>query len=101
MGSKSQYAFWLGDRKLAYNKSLIGHYFKRKPKQICNKEIIILKNYMNNPKYKRWCIRFILRKALRGSAVSMAESISFKFARKLGYSQTRKPDKNNAKNIRL
>ncbi|MDI1254537.1 MAG: hypothetical protein PSV16_00425, partial [Flavobacterium sp.] len=39
--TKPQYAFWLGDRKFAYSKSLIGQCFKRRPKQISNKEIII------------------------------------------------------------
>lgn len=93
MIKKPQYAFWLSDRKYACNKSLIGQCFKRRPKQISNKEITILKKYMNNSKYKTWCIRSIWGKAFRDGVVSMAESTWYKYARKLGYSQARKPEK--------
>ncbi|MDI1256696.1 MAG: DDE-type integrase/transposase/recombinase [Flavobacterium sp.] len=95
--TKPQYAFWLGDRKFSCSKSLIGQCFKRRPKQISNKEIIVLKNYMNNSKYKRWCIRSIWGKAIREGAVSMAESTWYKYAKKLGYSQARKPEKKTRK----
>lgn len=91
--SKQQYAFWLSDRKFACSKSLIGQCFKRRPKQISNKEVIVLKKYMNNSKFKTWCIRSIWGKALRDGAISMAESTWYKYAKKLGYSQARKPEK--------
>lgn len=93
MITKRQYAFWLSDRKFACNKSLIGQCFKRRPKQISNKEIIILKKYMNNSKFKTWCIRSIWGKAFRDGTISMAESTWYKYTRKLGYSQARKPEK--------
>lgn len=57
MISKRQYSFWLSDRKFACNTSLVGQCFKRRPKQISNREISILKKYMNMSKYKTWCIR--------------------------------------------
>lgn len=44
MIKKQQYTFWLSDRKFACNKSLIGQSFKRRPKQISNKEMSILKS---------------------------------------------------------
>lgn len=91
--SKQQYAFWLADRKFACSKSLIGQCFKRRPKQISNKEVTVLKKYMNNSKFKTWCIRSIWGKALRDGAISMAESTWYKYAKKLGYSQARKPGK--------
>lgn len=97
MITKRQYAFWLSDRKFACNKSLIGQCFKRKPKQISNKEVIILKKYMNNSRFKTWCIRSIWGKTIRDGVVSMAESTWYKYARKLGYSQTRKPEKKKRK----
>lgn len=95
--SKQQYAFWLSDRKFACSKSLIGQCFKRRPKQISNKEVIVLKKYMNNSKFKTWCIRSIWGKALRDGAISMAESTWYKYAKKLGYSQARKPEKKTRK----
>ena len=64
MISKRQYAFWLSYRKFACDLSLIGQCFKRRPKQISYKEIIILKKYMNNSNFKRWCIRSIWGKAI-------------------------------------
>ena len=93
MIKKQQYAFWLSDRKFSCSKSLIGQCFKRRPKQISDKEIIILKKYLNNTKFKTWCIRSIWGKALRDGAVSMAESTWYKYTRKLGYSEARKPEK--------
>lgn len=50
--SKRQYTFWLSDRKFACNQSLVGQCFKRRPNQISNKEISILKKYMNLNKHK-------------------------------------------------
>jgi hypothetical protein len=47
-----QYAFWLSDRKFACSKSLIGQCFKRRPKQISNKEITVLKNRANKSSFK-------------------------------------------------
>ncbi len=93
MISKRQYSFWLSDRKFACNTSLVGHCFKRRPKQISNREIFILKKYMNMSKQKTWCIRSIWGKAIRDGVVSMAESTWYKYARKLGYSEARKPKK--------
>ena len=63
--------------------------------KVCSprKEIIVLKKYMNNSRYKRWCIHSIWGKALRDGAVSMAESTWYRYAGKLGYSQKRKPKK--------
>jgi transposase InsO family protein len=97
MITKQQYAFWLSDRKFACSKSLIGQCFKRRPKQISNKEITVLKRYMNSSKFKTWCIRSIWGKALRDQAISMAESTWYRYARKLGYSQARKPEKKKRK----
>ena len=88
-----QYAFWLSDRTFACTQSLIGQCFKRRPKQISNTEIIVLKKYINNPSFKRWCIRSIWGKAIRDGAVSMAESTWYKYVRKLGYSEKRKVPK--------
>ncbi|MXS72122.1 DDE-type integrase/transposase/recombinase [Flavobacteriaceae bacterium W22] len=93
MISKRQYSFWLSDRKFACNTSLVGHCFKRRPKQISNREISILKKYMNLSKHKTWCIRSIWGKAIRDGVISMAESTWYKYARKLGYSEVRKPKK--------
>ena len=90
MISKHQYTFWLSDRKFACNQSLIGQCFKRRPKQISNKEIIVLKKYMNNSKHKRWCIRSIWGRAIRDEAVSMSESTWYKYVKKLGFSEKRK-----------
>lgn len=91
--TKSQYSFWLGDRKFACSKSLIGQCFKRRPRQIANSEISILKKYMENLRYKHWCIRSIWGKAIRDNAISMAESTWYKYVRKLGYSDSRRPMK--------
>lgn len=93
MISKKQYIFWLSDRKFACSKSLVGQCFKRRPNQISNKEISILKKYMNLSKHKTWCIRSIWGKAIRDGVISMAESTWYKYARKLGYSEARKPAK--------
>lgn len=93
MISKRQYSFWLSDRKFACNISLVGQCFKRRPKQISNREISILKKYMNLSKHKTWCIRSIWGKAIRDGVVSMAESTWYKYAKKLGYSEIRKPKK--------
>ncbi len=89
--SKKQYSCWLSDRKFACNKSLINQCFKRRPNQISPSEIAILKKYMNNPKYKIWCIRSVWGKAVRDGVISMAESTWHKYARKLGFSNERKP----------
>lgn len=56
MIKKQQYSFWLSDRKFACSKSLIRQCFKRRPKQISNKETTVLKKYMNNSKFKTWFI---------------------------------------------
>ena len=93
MISKRQYSFWLSDRKFACNQSLVGQCFKRRPMQISNREITILKKYMNKSQYKTWCIRSIWGKAIRDGVVSMAESTWYKYARKLGYSEAKKPEK--------
>ena len=93
MISKRQYTFWLSDRKFACSQSLVGQCFKRRPMQISNREIMILKKYMNKSQYKTWCIRSIWGKAIRDGVVSMAESTWYKYARKLGYSEARKPEK--------
>ncbi|WP_072884875.1 hypothetical protein [Chryseobacterium takakiae] len=44
MISKRQYLFWLSDRKFACSASLVGQCFKRRPKQISNRETSVLKN---------------------------------------------------------
>lgn len=93
MISKKQYAFWLHDRKFICALSPIGQCFKRRPMQISNTEIAILKKYMNLSKHKTWCIRSIWGKAIRDGLVSMAESTWYRYARKLGYSEARKPEK--------
>lgn len=48
---------------------------------------------MNLRKHKTWCIRSIWGKAIRDGVVSMAESTWYRYAKKLGYSETRKPQK--------
>lgn len=93
MISKRQYLFWLSNRKFACKTSLVGQCFKRRPKQISNREISILKKYMNMSKHKTWCIRSIWGMAIRDGEVSMAESTWYKYARQLGYSEVRKPKK--------
>lgn len=90
---KGQYIFWLSDRKFACNQSLVGQCFKRRPNQISNKKISILKKYMNLSRHKTWCIHSIWGKAIRDSVVSTAESTWYRYARKLGYSEIRKPQK--------
>lgn len=87
------YIVLISDRKFACNLSLVGQCFKRRPNQISNKEISILKKYMNLSKHKIWCIRSIWGKAIRDGVVSMAESTWYRYARKLGYSEIRKPQK--------
>lgn len=59
MISKKQYAFWLNDRKFVCALSPIGQCFKRRPMQISNREIDILKKYMNRNAYKTGGIRSI------------------------------------------
>lgn len=44
-------------------------------------------------KHKTWCIRSIWGKAIRDDVVSIAESTWYKYAKKFGYSETRKPQK--------
>lgn len=90
MISKKQYSSWLHDRKYACEQSLIGQCFKRRPNQISNREMNILKKYMKNPDFKTWCIRSIWGKAFRDGIVSMAKSTWYKYARKLGFSQEKK-----------
>lgn len=85
-----QYSSWLNDKKFACPKSLIGQCFKRRPYQISVSEIEILKKYMNNAKYKIWCIRSVWGKAVRDGVVSMAESTWYKYAKQLGLSEKRK-----------
>lgn len=93
MISKKQYTFWLSDRKFACSKSLVGQCFKRRPNQISNREISVLKKYMGLSKHKTWCIRSIWGKAIRDGVISMAESTWYKYTRRLGYSEARKPAK--------
>ncbi|WP_298507529.1 DDE-type integrase/transposase/recombinase [uncultured Kordia sp.] len=91
--SKHKYMIWLNERASYCNTSIIGQCFKRRPNQISSLEINTLKRYMNNPKYKIWCIRSVWGKAVRDGAISMAESTWYKYVRKLGFSKARKPQK--------
>ncbi|WP_299770563.1 DDE-type integrase/transposase/recombinase [uncultured Dokdonia sp.] len=91
--SNHRYRSWLNERKSFCTHSLIGQCFKRRPNQISPKEIRVLKQYMNNPNYKIWCIRSVWGKAIREGAISMAESTWYKYVKKLGYSKSRKPAK--------
>lgn len=57
--SKHRYMIWLNERASYCNNSIIGQCFKRRPNQISPLEINVLKRYMNNLKYKIWCIRSV------------------------------------------
>jgi len=97
MISNKQYAFWLNNRKFVCALPPIGQCFKRRPMQISNREIDILKKYMNRSAYKTWCIRSIWGKAIRDGVISMADSTWYRYARTLGYSEPRKPKKKTRK----
>lgn len=91
--TKKQYSHWLSERASFCEKSLIGQCYKKRPHQISLKEITTLKKYMNDPKYKIWCIRSVWGKAVRDGVISMAESTWYKYTRELGFSKSRKPAK--------
>ncbi len=95
--SPRQYQLWIGIHENACDKSLANTCFKKRPNQIALFEIEVLKNYMTKKAHQFWSISSIWGKAVKDGAVSMSSASWYKYSRKLGLSEARKPKKKSQK----
>jgi len=95
--SPRQYQLWLGIHSYACEKSLANTCFKKRPNQVALFEIEILKSYMTKKAHQFWSIGAIWGKAVKDGAVAMSSASWYKYSRKLGLSEARKPKKKSKK----
>ncbi len=95
--SPHRYQLWLGIHLNACEKSLANTCFKKRPNQVALFEIKILKDYMTRKAHEFWSIGAIWGKAIKDDAISMSSASWYKYSRKLGYSDARRPKKKSQK----
>lgn len=75
-------------KTLIINKCDTSHFLlcvKKYPHQLLKKEILVIKNYMNNEKYRYWSKSSVYLKAIREEAISCGLSTWYKYCKLLGY----------------
>ncbi|QTE21132.1 DDE-type integrase/transposase/recombinase [Polaribacter cellanae] len=95
--SQHRYSMWLGVHAFACDKSLANTCFKKRPNQVALFEIEVLKKYMNKKSHQFWSIGAIWGKAVKDGAISMSSASWYKYSKKLGLSEARKPKKKSRK----
>lgn len=95
--SPRQYQLWIGIHENACEQSLANTCFKKRPNQVALFEIEVLKKYMSRTAFKYWSIGAIWGKAVKDGAIAMSSSSWYKYSRKLGLSEARRPKKKSRK----
>ena len=84
---------WKSYRKYQCSESLSNICFKRLPQQISKLEIKTLKEYLEKGKYPFWAVGTIWAQAIRDNTISMSKTTWYRYAKRIGLMEVRKPKK--------